>query len=95
MLQQLRTATVLLIALTILTGGVYPLIVTAIAQVAFPNQANGSLIRDGEQACRLGTDRTAVLEARILLGTALGDRPDAVQRCGIERLELRSAAPRS
>ncbi|MGE3316603.1 MAG: potassium-transporting ATPase subunit C, partial [Planctomycetaceae bacterium] len=49
MIQHFRTATLLLIAMTILTGGVYPLVVTAIAQVAFPNQAEGSLIRRGEQ----------------------------------------------
>lgn len=49
MIQQLRTATLLLIAMTILTGGVYPLMVTVIAQVVFPRQANGSLIQQGEQ----------------------------------------------
>ncbi|ADG67703.1 potassium-transporting ATPase, C subunit [Planctopirus limnophila DSM 3776] len=49
MLQQLRTATLVLIAMTILTGGVYPLVVTIVAQVAFPRQANGSLIQQGEQ----------------------------------------------
>jgi K+-transporting ATPase ATPase C chain len=49
MIQQLRTATLLLIAMTILTGGLYPLVVMAIAQVAFPAQANGSLMRQGEQ----------------------------------------------
>jgi K+-transporting ATPase ATPase C chain len=54
MLQQLRTATLILIALTILTGGVYPLVVTAIAQVVFPSAANGSLIRQGEQV--VGSD---------------------------------------
>jgi K+-transporting ATPase ATPase C chain len=48
MLQQLRTATLLLVVLTILTGGIYPLVVTAIAQVAFPRQANGSLLQNGE-----------------------------------------------
>ncbi len=49
MLQQLRTATLVLIAMTILTGGVYPLMVTVVAQVAFPRLANGSLIAQGER----------------------------------------------
>ena len=49
MLRHLRTTTLALIALTFLTGGVYPLVVTAIAQVVFPKQANGSLIRQGER----------------------------------------------
>jgi K+-transporting ATPase ATPase C chain len=34
----------ILVAMTILTGFIYPGIVTAIAQVVFPNQANGSMI---------------------------------------------------
>jgi len=42
--QQFRAATVSLLLLTILTGAVYPLVVTGIAQVLFPAQANGSLI---------------------------------------------------
>jgi K+-transporting ATPase ATPase C chain len=33
-----------LLALTIVTGVIYPAVVTAVAQVAFPNQANGSMI---------------------------------------------------
>lgn len=45
---EIRPALMLLIVLTVITGVVYPLLVTAIAQVAFPRQANGSLIvRDG------------------------------------------------
>src|SRR5262252_7638569 len=46
---QIRPAIVLLAVLSVLTGLAYPALVTAIAQVAFPFQANGSLItRDGK-----------------------------------------------
>lgn len=41
---QLYPAIALLVALTLITGVAYPAVVTAIAQVAFPNQANGSMI---------------------------------------------------
>jgi K+-transporting ATPase ATPase C chain len=47
---QIRAALVVLAALTLVTGVAYPLLVTAIAQAAFPHQANGSLIIKGGKA---------------------------------------------
>ncbi len=46
LLSGLRPAIVLTVLLTILTCGFYPLAVTVIGKLAFPHQANGSLIVD-------------------------------------------------
>src|SRR6058998_3957576 len=48
MLAHVRAALVSLVVLTVVTGILYPLIVTGIAQAVFPYQANGSVIvKDG------------------------------------------------
>jgi K+-transporting ATPase ATPase C chain len=48
-LAQLRPAIVSLVLLTLLTGVIYPLAVTGLAQVLFPYRANGSLVvRNGQ-----------------------------------------------
>jgi K+-transporting ATPase ATPase C chain len=49
MLRTFKDAFLMLVALTVVTGVVYPLIVTGIAQGVFPAQANGSVLeRDGK-----------------------------------------------
>ena len=60
----LRPAFALLILFTLLTGIAYPLAVTGIAQIAFPAQANGSLI----------ADKSGVIGSRLIGQSFVQDR---------------------
>lgn len=49
MLREIRPAIIVLLGLTLITGLIYPLVMTGIAGVLFPDQAQGSLIeKDGK-----------------------------------------------
>lgn len=62
MMAQIRPAIVSLLLLTLLTGFIYPLVVTGVAQAAFPGQANGSLLANGDK--KIGSE---------LIGQAFSD----------------------
>jgi K+-transporting ATPase ATPase C chain len=48
MLSHLRAALGMMIAFTLITGVAYPLAVTGVAQLAFPRQADGSILTDAQ-----------------------------------------------
>ena len=47
-MKNLTTAVLMTIVTTVLFGLIYPLVVTGLAQVIFPNQANGSLVKSAD-----------------------------------------------
>ena len=68
LIRQLRPALVVLLILTAITGVIYPLAVTGVAQAAFKDKANGSLVRkDGKD----GKDGKVVGSA--LIGQTFAD----------------------
>jgi K+-transporting ATPase ATPase C chain len=48
-MKEIKTALFLFFFLTLLTGIIYPLVLTGFAQLLFPSQANGSLMKQGDK----------------------------------------------
>ena len=93
MFGQFLPALRMLVVLSVLTGVIYPYLVTGIAQLAFPRAANGSLIQSDGKARGIGSDRPAVRRPEILLEPAVGDLAAAVQRRRVERIQPGPAQP--
>ncbi len=74
----LRPVLVLFAALTVVTGLVYPVVVTAVAQAAFSGQANGSLIEKNGKPVGSELIGQQFDAPRLLLGPPLGDLAEPV-----------------
>ncbi len=74
MLKHLNTALRVTIVSIVLLGLVYPLAMTAMAQVLFPRQANGSLVTVNGKVVGLGDHRSVVDEAAVLPRASVGCR---------------------
>ena len=65
MFKHIRPALAALILMTLITGVLYPLSVMAVAQLAFAEQANGSLVRDREGQVRGSAGQNGFIHVRL------------------------------
>ncbi|WP_374309327.1 potassium-transporting ATPase subunit KdpC [Dongia sp.] len=79
MLAQLRPALLLLVVLTLITGLAYPLAVTGVAKLAFPDAASGSLITRGDQV--IGS---SLIGQKFTSATYFHSRPSAAGADGYD-----------
>jgi K+-transporting ATPase ATPase C chain len=73
MIREFRPAIVLVVAMTLITGAIYPFAVTGLARVMFPYQAHGSLIERNGQV--VGSALIGQVFAELKIFTAVPRRP--------------------
>ena len=78
MIKHLKPALILFLALSVLTGVVYPFVVTVLAQAIFPEKAEGSLLTDGKGKI-IGSELIgqSFSEARYFWGRPSATSPNA------------------
>ena len=93
MLRTFKDALLMLVVLTVVTGVVYPLVVTGIAQAVFPAQANGSLIERDGKAVGSALIGQPFSDPKYFWSRASATSPDALQRRRVVRVQPGSAQP--
>ena len=88
-----RPALVLFVLLSLVTGLLYPLFVTGVAQAVFPHQANGSLIRHNGQTVGSSLIGQAFTQPGHFWGRPSATSPDAYNAAASGGSNLGPASP--
>ena len=91
----IRNTLMSLLLFTILTGIIYPLVVTGIAQVIFPEQANGSIIVKNGKAVGSGLIGQQFDDPKYFWGRLSATGPVSLQRRCVVRFQSRAEQPES
>ena len=76
----IRPAILLLLLLTVLTGILYPLFITGLAQLLLPPRGQWKPDRQGRPSCGVGSHRAAFRGSPLFLGAAFGDKTLSIQQ---------------